>query len=119
MSKEFEEKDFPQLLRFERFLLDHLELPLIAQLSDEFNFVRIDYRYNKIYRLLYCLRKAYLLARGTMNDASIFYKASLLRYAAYTTGFDMRRDTGECPLPSLKYALLSTSLLVDDLRGEL
>ncbi len=115
MSKDFEEADFPQLVLFEQFLLDNLELPEMAQLPVELEFVKTDYRFNKIYRLLSVLRSAYVRARGNTDNAEVIYNASLLRYSAYTIGFDARRESGECPLPSLKYALLSTSMLVEKL----
>jgi len=119
MSKEFKEEDLPNLLLFERFLLGSMELSPLEELPEELNFVRHDLRFQKMYRLVSLLREFYVGSKEDGPNADVLYKLALLRYSSHTLSFDARAGKGECELPALKYALLSTSLLTSQIHHHL
>jgi hypothetical protein len=120
MMKNFTEADLPKLATFEKFLLLQIVLPPLEALPAELDFVRTDPRFQKMYRFVCRLRAAYIDVKGEGKidaNALRIYQTALLRYSTHTLSFDKNRGRGECDLPALKYALLSTSLLVENLTN--
>ncbi len=123
MSKEFTENDLPNLAKFEKYILGNFDLPQLNMLPAEMSFISADLRFAKMYVLLQKMRMYYLaLKRKSGNDSDAIserlYKMALLRCSTHTLSFDKKRGRGECELPALKYALLSTSMLVSDLNRD-
>nr|MBC8392073.1 phosphotransferase [Deltaproteobacteria bacterium] len=113
MSKSITEDDLDDLLKLETSMLSSIQLPDIEKLPPALDIFRKDIRYQKIYAAVRLLRDSYLSIKRHQNH--ILYKISLLKNAAHTLSFDKRRGRGECSLGQLKYALLSTCLLVESI----
>jgi len=116
MTKEITNADLPGLLALETFLLSSIHLPEIEKIPKSLDKVKKDIRLKKIYLSLRMLREKYLSLKTQRNQA--FYKIALLKYAVHSLSFDKKRGRGECSPAQLKYALLSTCLLVESLAGE-
>lgn len=114
LEKRFLENDLIQLKIFESFLLSNIVLPKLQELPKELLFVCEDIRFKKIYTVLQLLRNLYVSVKEKKDS---LYKLALLKYSVHTLSFDERRGRGECKLPQLKYALLSTTLLIEHLKN--
>lgn len=115
ISKNFKEKDLPNLYKLERFMLQVFDLPEVNQLSPELSFVKEDLRFKKVYSSVQLIRKKLKAAKESENFD--LYKLILLRSSRPTIGYNVNEGKGECDIPQLKYALLSTSLIVNDLTS--
>jgi hypothetical protein len=116
LCKDLSETDLPQLLQMESFLSERVALPPLDGLPESVALIGRDSRLRRIYSAVRQLRQRYLGIRTRENDS--LYRIALLRYAVHTLSFDQRSGRGECHLSQLKYALLSTCLLIKALEQD-
>jgi ADP-ribose pyrophosphatase len=105
--------DVPHLLELERFLLENPTPP--AALPPALDFVAGRFEFIKLLDAVRTLRRVY----ATVNTRTSWdvYAVALLKFAVHTLSFDARRGRGECQPAQLKYALASTSLLIERLKN--
>ncbi|MCB1189749.1 MAG: phosphotransferase [Leptospiraceae bacterium] len=113
LSKNIQESDLGKLKLLEGFFIQNISLPKMEELPDSLFFVSQDIQLAKIYSAVKVLRDLYVDVKENMDP---LYKLALLKYSTHTLSFDERRGRGECKLPQLKYALLSTLLLIRYLK---
>jgi nicotinamidase-related amidase len=116
MTKGFTEEDIPNLAKFEQFILSMIELPALEDLTGDLEFVKTDRRFGKVYGSIKNIRNTYSNLKVNKGSEDIAYRTALLKYSVHTLSFDKRRGRGECELPALKYALMSTNILVNQLN---
>lgn len=113
ISKDFELSELDRLRAFEDYLLAGPLPGDVDELPDSLRYARWDLRYRKILSAVRLIRKACLDLRG--DDEWLVYRIALLRYAAHTLSWDLRRGRGECDVPQLAHALYSVEALLMDL----
>jgi ADP-ribose pyrophosphatase len=113
ISKDFELSELDRLRAFEDYLLAGPLPGDVDELPDSLRYARWDLRYRKILTAVRLIRRACLDLTGGENW--LVYRIALLRYAAHTLSWDLRRDRGECDVPQLAYALYSVEALLMDL----
>jgi ADP-ribose pyrophosphatase len=125
MSKQFEQEDFPKIVKFEEYLLS---IPIPSDLEDlpkSIQFVKWDLRFKKILQTVRKIREAYFSIKG--DEEWLVYRIALLKYSIHNLSFDKNRNRGECEKIQLWYALCSVEnllfqLVADDfhlkIRGE-
>jgi ADP-ribose pyrophosphatase YjhB (NUDIX family)/nicotinamidase-related amidase len=117
LSKEITMDDISTIHLFEGFLIQNISLPEIGRLPSELQaIISQDFRFYKIYTAVKMIRDAYLRTRIHTDD--IIYRATLLRYATHTLSFNKEIGRGECEKSQLYYALLWTTLILDELEKD-
>jgi len=116
ISKDFELSELGRLRAFEDYLLAGPLPGDVDELPDALRYARWDLRYRKILTAVRLIRRSCLELKG--DDDWLVYRIALLRYAAHTLSWDLRRGRGECDVPQLAYALYSVEALLMDLVGD-
>jgi ADP-ribose pyrophosphatase len=116
ISKDFEIEDLHRLKQFEEYLLTHRLPAEEKSLPEDLKFAKWDLRFRKILAAVRRIREAFFALKEDENW--LVYRIALLKYALHSLSFDKRRGLGECKLPQLVHACLSTQRLLLDLVSD-
>lgn len=111
VSQAFVDSDLPALLDLQRFLAATLVPPATPPPSLALE----RFELQKLYHAVRLLRERY---RAIKTDAHLeLHAIARLRFALHTLSFNKALSRGDCELPQLKHALLTVSVLIDQLRN--
>ncbi len=116
ISDEFGVEDLANVRKFEEYLVEQKIPEPLNRLGEEFNFVKKDPRFRKIYDVVRKIRERCFLLKE--DKSWIVYKVALLRYSLHTVSFNKRLNRGQCELPQLMQAFYATESLLYNLVAD-